>query len=95
MADTWSVTGFLAKAEEAAKEGLGAIVQAKAAEVVDRIERKADPIRETVRAATVAPVVGTQYREPTVVDTSEAPAWMMPAAIVAGLLVVALLLRKG
>lgn len=90
-----NVLGLFDKAQQAAQDGFGALVSAKFGEAVARAERKTDTIRETVRAATVAPVQDVREANPSGVETREGmPGWMKGALIAAAALGAVLLLRR-
>lgn len=81
-----NILGVLEGAGKTAAQGFNAYLTAKTAEALDRVERRADPVRETVRAASVAPVTdgAANYRTPDVV-TETANTWAKPLMIVAAI----------
>lgn len=86
---------IFADGKAAIKTGLGRLVEAKVTEQVERIDRKADPLADTVRGMTVSPVNTMTVRENSPVDTMEGlPAWQKGALAALAVVVAAVILRR-
>lgn len=83
------------KAIEATQNGLAALVSAKAAEAVQRVERRNDMVADSVRGATVSPVNNASLpADPVNVSTGGGFDMQKGALIVGAVLLAGFLLRR-